>query len=194
MVSRARPRGRLIPVLLALTAGVLSAATLLESARYKFAQIEYDRVAPGMRVTLTSGELTAYAREQAEILAPGAVRKATLTITPGHAEASAMINFLKLRRDAGVEPGFLMQKLLDGERPVRIVVKIQSAGGRARVDVERVEISGVAMEGRPLDFLLRQFVIPSFPNARVGDWFELEHNIDRFDLKAGGVDVWMRRR
>jgi len=182
-------------ILLAPAGVVMGAAgSLLDSAHHKLGLIEYDKAAPGTRVTLTAGEMTAYAREQAEILAPGAVRKAALTITPGHAEASAMINFLKLRRDAGAEPGFLMQKLLDGERPVRVLVKIESAGGRARVDVERVEISGVAMEGRPLDFLLRQFVIPSFPNARVGDWFELAHNIDRFDLKPGSVDVWIERR
>jgi hypothetical protein len=171
---------------------VIFAGPLLESAHRKFALIESDRAAAGSRITLTAAELTAYAREQAQIIAPGALRNAVLTITPGHAEASATIDFLKLRQDAGAQPGFLMQQLLSGERPVRVRVKIASAAGRARVDVERVEISGVAMEGRPLDFLLRQFVIPSFPDARVGDWFELGHNIDRFDLRSGMTDVVMK--
>ena len=55
-------------------------------------------------------------------------------------------DFGKLRRAQGHPPGWLMSKLLDGERPVRVTVRIRSANGQATVDVERVEISGLQID------------------------------------------------
>jgi hypothetical protein len=164
------------------------AATAVDSALAKFALIEQDRAPAGSRVTLTASELGAYARVQAEVIAPGAVHDPKLTITPGHAEAFAMIDFLHLPQ-VGAQPGWILRKLLEGQRPLRVRVRIQSVNGRARVDVERVEISGVAMEGRTLDFLLSQFVIPSFPEAKTGVWFGLSHGIERIELGNGVVRV-----
>ena len=171
--------------------GSLSATTAVDSAFAKFARIEQDRAPAGSRVTLTSSELTAYAGAQANVIAPGAVHDAKLNITPGHAEAFAMIDFLHLPQ-VGTQPGWILRTLLEGQKPLRVRVRIQSAGGRARVDVERVEIAGVAVEGRALDFLLSQFVMPSFPEARTGVWFELSHNIARLQLGTGYVQVLMK--
>ena len=132
-----------------------TAATAVDAALAKFALIEQDRAPAGSRVSLTASELAAYARVQAEVIAPGAVHDPKLTITPGHAEAFAMIDFLRLPQ-VGPQPGWILRKLLEGQRPLRVRVRIQSAHGRARVDVERVEISGVAVEGRTLDFLAQE--------------------------------------
>ena len=165
-----------------------TAATAVDAALAKFALIEQDRAPAGSRVSLTASELAAYARVQAEVIAPGAVHDPKLTITPGHAEAFAMIDFLRLPQ-VGPQPGWILRKLLEGQRPLRVRVRIQSAHGRARLDVERVEISGVAVEGRTLDFLLSQFVIPSFPEAKTGVWFGFSHKIERLDLGNGVVRV-----
>lgn len=165
-------------------------ATLV-SAHRKFSAIEDGRAPAGSSVRITAAELAAYAREQAEVLAPGAVHGTVFSVTPGHAEATASVNFLKLREGEGQNSGWLMRQLLDGERPVKVRVRFRSARGRARVDVERVEISGVPVEGRALDFLVSRFVIPSFPDARVGRWFALGHNIDHFDTRPGSVTVWL---
>jgi hypothetical protein len=130
---------------------------------------------------------------QADVIAPGAVHNPRLTLSPGRAEAFAMIDFLRLPQ-VGAEPGWLLRTLLQGQRPLRVRVRIQSENGQARVDVERVEISGVAVEGRALDFLLSQFVMPNFPEARTGVWFGLSHNIDRLELASGYLRVLIRRR
>ncbi len=189
MATRPRALGILI-----LAAAALTAQTSpLRSAHAKIARIEYDRAAPGSTTVLTESELTAYATEQAEIIAPGAIHQAALTLTPGRAQASASINFLRVQQAEGESPGWLLRQLLGGERPVTITVRIQSSGGRARVDVERVEVSGVLMEGSTLDFLLRQFVVPNFPDARVGEWFTLGHRIDRLDIRPGAAAVILRR-
>jgi hypothetical protein len=82
-----------------------------------------------------------------------------------------------------------MAKLLDGERPVSVTARVHSGGGKATVDVERVEISGMVIDGRMLDFLIQNFLLAMYPTAVVGRPFELGHRIDRLDIQPGGVGV-----
>ncbi len=161
----------------------------LQSAHAKIALIEYDRALPGSSVTLSSNELAAYASEQAQIIAPGAVRDVSLTLTPAHAEATAYVDFLKARQAEGDSDNWLVQQLLDGERKVTVRVKFSSQGKQVRVDVEQVEVEDVFVKGDTLDFLLRQFVIPNFPDAQVGRWFSLGHRIERLDVKTGAATL-----
>lgn len=164
---------------------LLATTSPLRSAHSKIERIEYDQAPRGSIVRLSESELLAYAEEQAKVIAPGAIRGASLKLTPGYVETTARINFLKVRQAQGHTDNWMLRQLLDGERPVRIRARLQSGRGRARVDVEQVEISGVTMEGNTLDFLLRQFVIPNFPEARTGAWFELGHRIERIDVGTG---------
>ena len=173
--------------------GPAPAAGPLQSASAKMERIEKDQAPAGSMITLTADELLAYANQQAELIAPGALRQTTLTLTAAHAEAFTLINFLQVRQAEGHADNWLTRQLLDGERTVRIRVRFQSALGRARVNVERVEVSGIAMEGSALDFLLRQFVIPNFPDARAGSWFDLGHRIERLEVADGLVRVVIRK-
>jgi len=92
------------------------------------------------------------------------------------------MDFGKLRRAHGYQTGWLMSKLLDGDRPVSVTARIRSAGGRATVDLQRVEISGVAIDGRTLDFLIENILLPLYPDAVVGRPFELGHRIERLEV------------
>jgi len=163
------------------------------SIKRKFDLIESEKLRPGSRVTLTSGELNAYVATEAAEFAPQAVRDTQLQLGDGAATGSALIDFLKLRQAHGQQPGWMMQKLLAGERPVRVTARIQSGSGRAQVDVERVEISGYVIDGRTLDFLIRNFLMPQFPDAKVGQPFDLAHRIDRLEVKPDAVGVVLRR-
>jgi len=78
----------------------------------------------------------------------------------GRGDGTATMDFGKLRRAHGYQTGWLMSKLLDGDRPVSVTARIRSAGGRATVDLQRVEISGVAIDGRTLDFLIETSCCP----------------------------------
>jgi hypothetical protein len=80
-----------------------------------------------------------------------------------------------------------MSKLLDGERPVSVTARIQSGGGKATVDVQSVEISGLTVDGKMLDFLIQNFLLPMYPDAVVGKPFELGNRIDRLDIQPGSV-------
>jgi hypothetical protein len=108
---------------------------------------------------------------------------------PGVATGTALIDFGKLRRAQGYEPGWLMAKLLDGERPVSVTVRIRSAAGQATVDVERVEVSGVVLDGRTLDFVIQNFLLAMYPDAAVGRPFELGHRVEKLDVAPSAVGV-----
>jgi hypothetical protein len=180
---------RLLAPLLA--AGILGAAyTDYASCRKKLDQIGSDRLRNGTREELTPTELTAYAIHEA----PAGVRDPRVRIvSPGVAAGSAMIDFGKVRRAQGHPPGWLMSKLLDGERPVSVTALIRSDNGRATVDVQRVDISGIEIDGRTLDFLIRNVLLAMYPNAAVGRPFELGHNIRRIDVEPRAVGVVIGR-
>lgn len=160
---------------------------------HKFSLIEHDRLKPGSRVVLTPQELNAYAIQEVAEVAPDGVRNPRLDLGSGTATASALIDFGKLRRAEGKPPGRIMAYLLDGERPVTITARIRSSAGTATVDVESVEISGVTIEGRMLDFLIRNYLLPAYPQAKVGQPFELGHRIERLDVQPSAVGVLIGR-
>jgi hypothetical protein len=156
------------------------------SAKRKFDDIESGRLRAGQRVTLNQRELTAYVEKEA----PAGVRSPRIELTsPEIATGAAMIDFLKVRRAQGYQPGWLMSKLLDGERPVRVTARIHSGGGTATVEVQKVEISGITVDGKTLDFLIRNFLLAQYPDAAVNRPFEMGHHIDRLDVQSGAVNV-----
>jgi len=170
-----------------------SASPDYDAAVHKLSLIEHQRLRPGSRVELTAPELNAYARQQVAEAAPQGVRNPRLELGPGTATGFALIDFGKLRRAEGKPPGRLMAYLLDGERPVKITARIRSSGGTATVDVERVEISGITIEGRLLDYLIGNYLTPAYPNAKVGHPFDLGHRIERLDVQPSAVAVLIGR-
>ncbi|MGA2132539.1 MAG: hypothetical protein ABSH50_09620 [Bryobacteraceae bacterium] len=180
-----------IPLVLALIAVVAFPAVSpdYQTAVHKFSLIEQERLKPGSRVLLTPRELNAYARQEIAEVAPDGVRDPKLDLGPGTATASAFIDFGRLRRAEGKPPGRLLAYLLDGERPVTITARIRSSRGKATVDVESVEISGVTLEGPMLDYLIRNYLLAAYPQAKVGQAFELGHRIERLDVQAAAVGV-----
>ena len=160
------------------------------SAKQKFDSIESDRLRAGSRVELSVRELDAYAEREV----PEGVRNPHLQLAaPGVATGTAMMDFGKLRRAHGYQTGWLMSKLLDGDRPVSVTARIRSAGGRATVDLQRVEISGVAIDGPTLDFLVENVLLPLYPDAVVARPFELGHRIERLDVGPAAVAVVIGR-
>lgn len=175
-----------VPLLLASSADYLS-------ARRKLDLIEQERVRPGSRVVLTPAELNAYARREVAEAVPAGVRDPRIELGMNSATATAWVDFAKLREAGGEPPGWLMSQLLEGERPVRVTARIRSGGGRATVDIDQVQVSGVTIEGRVLDFLIRNYFLPRVPDAKIGQPFALGHRIERISVQPAQVDVAIGR-
>jgi hypothetical protein len=186
IVSR---RFRAIPILL--VAATLAGAAYNDyvSAKQKVDAIEAGSLRSGTRVVLSYPELNALVAKEA----PTGLRNPQLRVSsPGIATGAALVDFGKLQRSAGGQPGWLMSKLLDGERPVSVTARIRSSAGRATVDIQRVEISGLAVDGSMLDFLIQNFLMPMYPDAVIGKPFELGHRIDRLDVSPAAVAVMLK--
>jgi hypothetical protein len=133
-------------------------------------------------------------QDEARYWAPDSARNLRLDLAQSRATGSADIDFLKLRQaTTGEEPGWLMKNLFAGERHVVVTARFESRGHQARVDVERVEVSGVPIEGRTLDLLIQYYLRPTFPDAKVGEWFGLKYGVERFTVAPTGVVVFIGR-
>jgi hypothetical protein len=163
------------------------------SVQKKFDLIEHDRLKPGSRVTLSQRELNAYVEQQVPQIAPQGVRDPRIELGAGMATGSAVVDFVRLRGAQGKPPGWLMRQLLQGEHPVTVTAQLQSGGGRATVNVQCVEVSGMVIEGRMLEYLIQNYLLPYYPEAKVGEPFELSHRIDRIDVQPTRVEVIIKK-
>ncbi len=159
------------------------------SARRKLEQVERGGLKAGSRVAFTAAELSSYAHYEAQRAYPDGVRNTAVKLGADVATGSATIDFGKIRRAQGQAPGWMMGKLLDGERPVRVTARIRSGGGKAVVDVQSVEVSGIAIEGAVLDFLIRNYLLANYPEAKVGEPFELGHRVERVEVRPAAVSL-----
>lgn len=172
-----------------LAASLAAAYSDYTSAQQKFDQIESGKLRAGTRLVLTPQELTAWAAREA----PTGVRNPKVELGAGTATGSALIDFGKVRRAQGYNPGWLMSKLLDGERPVRVVTRIHSGGGQATVDVQSVEVSGLKVDGQVLEFMIQNFLLAMYPDAAVGRPFEIGGRVDRIEVTPAGAGVVIGR-
>ena len=83
--------------------------------------------------------------------------------------------------------------MLNGERPLKVYIRISSANGRCTVYLTRVELSSVVITGSTLDFLIQNFFHPLYPDAHINEPFDLADNIDRIDLSPAGIRVAVKR-
>jgi hypothetical protein len=159
------------------------------SAKQKLDLIEKDRATPRSTVSFSHKEINDYARFRVDEVVPGAIRDPKVELRRDGAVGTALVDFAKLRASQGEAPGLLLGWLLRGERPIRVEVKLKSEAGRCQVDVERVEVSGIGVEGRSLDFLIENFLLPRYPDVKIGKPFELDHRVERIDVRPTSVFV-----
>jgi hypothetical protein len=154
--------------------------------------IESGKAKPGAVFHFAAAELNAWVRAKAPGIVPDGFRDPRLQLGNGTAVASARIDFLKIRRAAGIETNFLIAKLIEGEKLVTVRAAIQSANGRATVRLLRVEIGGLVVTGAPLDFLVKNFLLPFYPDAKIDEPFELAANVDRIAVTPVEALVYIR--
>lgn len=155
--------------------------------------IEQGKVPPGTQLVFAERELNTFVVRKAKELIPTGLREPKVSLSDGAVIGTAYVDFVKMRHAQGEDLNWLVAKLLTGEHPVFVKGRVTSANGSARVDLENVDIGGNSIKGRALDLMVRAFVSPLYPQAKVGTDFELGYNVDRIEVKQGLARVVMSR-
>jgi hypothetical protein len=187
---------RRLGVSIALLAVGTVAATRTDylNVKRKFQAIEMQQTPPGSRIPISSQELNAYVETELPEVAPAGIRKPHVVLHGSNtATGSALVDFVKLRSAQGKPPNWLMRKLLEGEREVKVTTRISSGNGTATVNLQRVEIGGIPIEGATLDFIIRNYVVPNYPSAKIGRPFGLYRTVDRIEVAEGVAYVVLKR-
>ena len=164
-----------------------------DSAEAKLDSIESGKAKHGSVIFFSLQEINSWARYKVPEIVPQGIRNQRVTLGTDSGTAYALMDFLKMRHAEGKATGWLMTRLIEGERPVTISIHMQSSGGFAQVDLTRVEISGATASGTVLDFLIKTFFMPLYPAAHINEKFEIGYGIDRIDIRPVGVRVTMKK-
>lgn len=181
-------------VLVAATALTIRAADpLYESAQKKLDAIESRQVKRGSTVTFTSGEINAWARVKVPEIVPEGMSDPRVELGAGTATGYATVDFLKMRQGKGASTNWFLTKLIEGERPLKVSVRLESGGGRCTVFLTRAEISSIAANQTVLEFLVKTFFMPLYPDAKINEQFDLDYDMDRIDLRPSGATVTIKK-
>jgi len=177
----------LLPVLFA-------ADPLVDSAQKKLDSIADEKLKRGAIVVLSPQEINAWLHEKAVKAFPEGIRNEHIDLGPGTTDGTALVDLMKIQKNkSNSTMNALIGLLIEGERPLKISIRVESANGRATVFLTRVEISGVAMEGSILEFLIKQFIQPRYPDIKINQPFDLDYNIDHIEIQPSGVRVLIKK-
>ncbi len=183
----------ILACLIAIAAAPRSTDPLVLSAQHKLDVIQSGKAKPGSVFVFTLAELNAWGRNEVKALFPEGVRNTRLELGKGTATAYMMVDFLKIRHGKKLETGWLLSKMLEGERPLRVSGRIESAHGRATVHLTLVSISGVPISGATLDFLVETFFLPLYPDAKINQPFDLHDNVDHIEVLPSEARAVIKR-
>ena len=170
-----------------------SFADQADQVRTKFRRIQEGHLRAGSVVAFTPSELNSYARGELDSVVPQGMRQPRVELGNGTATGYALIDLLRVQQhgQASNVP-WLIARLIEGERSVKVNTRIVSSGGKATVFLQRVEISGVGVSGGALDFLLNEFFLPLYPEAKINEPFLLGNKIDRIEITPTAANVVIR--
>jgi hypothetical protein len=181
-------------ILLALGIAVatLTGDALSERCWTKFHAIETGQARRGATVVFTPAELNAWIQVNVPQMAEG-ISNPRVQLETGAATGTAMVDFVKLRKAKGSEPSSFFAMLFEGERPLKVSASLESSQGRATVHLTSVELAGINVSGTLLDYLVKNFLLPQFPEAKINQPFELRDNMERIEIQPDAVRVSIRK-
>jgi len=178
---------------LVLTPSLFAADAALQSAQAKVDKLTNDQCKPGEVVFFTPAEINAWVAAKVPEEIPHGIRDSRIELGADTASASAMVDFLKMEQSRGKATGWALGKLIEGERPLKISVRVASAGGKITVFLTRVELSGVGVEGTVLDLLIKTFFLPLYPDAKIGEPVDFDYNIDHIQIRPDGLRIFIKK-
>jgi hypothetical protein len=176
---------------------LLPSAILAEDAAFarvwnKLNLLETGQAKPGSVIVFTPEDIRAWLQTRIPQMFDG-IRDPQIRLGMATLTGSAFIDFVKVRQSEGDSTNPVIAKLIEGERPVKVSVRVESARGQATVHVAQVEISDLAITGSVLDFMIKAIFLPLFPNAHINEPFELKDNIERIEIRPSGIRVIVKQ-
>ena len=184
---------RCMGLLLMALPALFAADAAYQSAETKLDRLEKKEAKPGEVVEFTPQEIDAWVRVAVPEAVPEGVRNPRLELGVDSASGSALVDFLKIKEGRGSSTNRLLATMLEGEHPLKVSVHVTSGGGRCTVNLTRVELAGAVLEGTVLDFLIKTFFVPLYPDAKINQPFDLENNMDRIDFRPDGIRVTIKK-
>ena len=162
--------------------------------RAKLHRIEAGNLRSGTVIPFTPAELNSYARSELASVGTQGIRQPRVELGNGTATGYALIDFLRIQQNGQASNvPWLVARLIEGERSVKVSTRIVSSGGTATVFLQRVEISGVSVSGGTLDFLVNEFFRPLYREAKINQPFALRKGIERLEVTAAAAKVIIGR-
>lgn len=177
--------------ILALSAN--AADPLAERADHKLDLIQQNKIPRGATVNFSKAEINAWARFKVPQIVPEGMRDPRVELGEQTATGYTLADFLKMRQAKGQATNWFMTRLLEGERPLIVSVRLESGAGRCIVHLTRVQISGASANSTVLDFLIKTFFLPLYPDAKIDEPFDLDYGIDRIEIHPSGAAVIMKK-
>jgi|SRR5579883_1538130 len=180
-------------VLLATIAALHAADPLYDLAARKLDLIEQRQVKRGSSITFSPEEINAWARVKVPETVPEGIRDPRVELGNRSATGYAIVDFLKMRQAKGSATNWLVQRLIEGERPLKVSVRLESGGGRGIAYLTQVEIGKAVATGPVLEFLIKTFFAPLYPDAKINAPFDFDYDIDRVDITPSGARVTIKQ-
>jgi hypothetical protein len=179
---------RSVAAFLASTLLLTAADPQAASARKKLSSIEHYRAARGSMITLTPEEVNAWAREEM----PSGIRAPRVKLGANTAEIEANVDVIRMAQAGGNHVNGIIARLFQGERPMRVSLRLDSGNARITLFITAVEVNGVPVTGSVLEFLV-ETLVSRFPGVRVNRPFDLSYNLDRIDIRPIGIRAFLKR-
>lgn len=185
-------RRLLLPLLLAgLTALAQDPA---EQVRAKLKLIANEQAEPGSVIDFTIQDLNAWVITELVESVPEGIHSPLIVLGEGTIQASANVDFAKLAESNGKQINSVLERFLEGSRPIKLSLRVESERGLGAVTVTAAEISGVEITGTMLNLFVEHFLLPFYPDAIVNEPFALKYNMERIAIHPDGAQVFIKPR
>jgi hypothetical protein len=164
----------------------------LQSANAKMDKLTNSKARRGEVIVFSNPEIDAWIHDQVPMVVPQGIREPKVELGQDTALTSALVDLVKIEQAKGKTPG-MVSKMFAGERPLKVALRIESAAGKCTVYVTRVELGGAALEGTLLNILISTFFTPLYPDAKIGQPFDIGYNVDRIELRPDGIRVTIKK-
>jgi hypothetical protein len=160
-----------------------------QSAQRKFMHIVENgrRAAPDQTPTvLSESEVNAYVASS-YVKLPTGVQSVRFRGRPGVIDAVARVDFDQITASRRESNPLLM--LFSGVHDVHVVANAAASGGRARVEIQSVDIDGMSVPRMALEFFISHYLTPKYPDIGMTSTFNLAYRIDKATVGNGTLTI-----